>query len=302
VIIQSAAMTDRTESHELRAADEYRLAATLYRPQAAALAVVVIACATGVRRSYYDNFARALADQGLAVLTFDYRGIGDSRPAKLAGFTARMQDWGALDLDAALIKASELFPAAPLQVVGHSAGGQLIGLCEHADRITAIVHIAAQSGWYGHWRGLGRARMLANWFVAVPVFTRVFGYLPGQLGTGQHLPAGVARQWAAWCRHPDYLMSEDREARAASFARITAPILAYSFSDDPFAPRAAVDQLVGFYTAAAHERRHLGPADAGRPIGHFGFFRKQLADALWPDVITWLKGQAASRPARPAAD
>ena len=187
-------MTDRTESHELRAADEYRLAATLYRPQAAALAVVVIACATGVRRSYYDNFARALADQGLAVLTFDYRGIGDSRPAKLAGFTARMQDWGALDLDAALIKASELFPAAPLQVVGHSAGGQLIGLCEHADRITAIVHIAAQSGWYGHWRGLGRARMLANWFVAVPVFTRVFGYLPGQLGTGQHLPAGVAAE------------------------------------------------------------------------------------------------------------
>lgn len=290
-------MTDRTEPLTLRARDDYNLAATLYRPQAAPLAVVVIACATGVRRSYYEPFASYLAEQGLAVLTFDYRGIGDSRPPRLAGFTARMQDWGALDLDAALARALELFPGIPLQQIGHSAGGQLVGLCEHADRISAMLGVAAQSGWYGHWKGLGRARMIANWYVAIPLATRMFGYLPGQLGTGQHLPAGVARQWADWCRHPDYLMSEDREARAASFARVRAPILAYSFSDDPFAPRAAVDQLVSFYTAAAPERRHLGPADAGGPIGHFGFFRKKFADALWPAAAAWLKQQAAgSRP------
>jgi predicted alpha/beta hydrolase len=292
-------MTDRTESLELRASDDYRLAATLYRPADPPLAIVVIACATGVRRSYYDPFARYLADHGLAALTFDYRGIGDSRPQKLPGFTATMHDWGALDLDAALARALELFPGVPLQQIGHSAGGQLVGLSPHADRLNAIFSVAAQSGWYGHWRGLGRARMIANWFLAIPVATRLFGYLPGQLGTGQHLPAGVARQWAAWCRHPDYLMSEDRQARAASFARVTAPILAYSFSDDPFAPRAAVDQLVGFFTAAPHERRHLTPSDAGggAPIGHFGFFRKKFAESLWPAPLAWLTAQAAGQAA-----
>lgn len=295
-------MTNPSDALELRARDDYRLAATLYRPKsgAAPRAIVVLACATGVRRSYYEPFASHLADHGLAALTFDYRGIGDSRPQRLAGFTARMQDWGALDLDAALARALELFPGVPLQQIGHSAGGQLVGFCAHADRISALVGIAAQSGYHGHWKGLGRARMLANWYFAVPLATRMFGYLPGQLGTGQHLPAGVAREWAAWCRHPDYLMRDDREARAASFARVTAPILAYSFSDDPFAPRGAVDQLVSFYTAAPHERRHVTPAEAGAAVGHFGFFRKKFADSLWPGVVTWLKDQAAGSQPRTA--
>lgn len=282
-------MNDRSETIEILARDGYRLVGSLYRPAAAPTAIVVVACATGVRRGFYDAFARFLAGHGLAALTFDYRGIGDSRPRKLAGFAATMHDWGALDLDAALMEALGRFPGLPLQVVGHSVGGQLVGLTAHADSIAAMVGVAAQSGWHGHWTGLGKLRMLANWYVLVPTVTRALGYLPGQLGTGQHLPAGVAQQWGAWCRHPDYLMMEDRPAREASFARVHAPILALSFSDDPFAPRTAVEQLIGFYKAAAPEFRHVTPAEAGGPIGHFGFFKKRNAETLWPGVVAWLK-------------
>jgi len=289
-------VNDPIETIELRTRDGYKLAASLYRPATAApTSVVVLACATGVRRGYYDAFARHLADHGMAALSFDYRGIGDSRPPRLAGFTARMQDWGAQDLDAALAFALASFPGVPLQVVGHSVGGQLVGFAEHADRITAMVGVAAQSGYHGHWKGLGKLRMLANWYVLVPTVTRVVGYLPGQLGTGQSLPAGVAREWGAWCRHPDYLMSADGPARAASFARVHAPILAISVADDPFAPRTAVEQLIGFYRAAQPEFRHIAPAEAGGPIGHFGFFRKKNAETLWPPVVSWLQAQARTQ-------
>src|SRR3954468_20862539 len=41
--------------------------------------VVVVASATGVLRGYYTAFASWLAGQGFAVVTFDYRGMGDSR-------------------------------------------------------------------------------------------------------------------------------------------------------------------------------------------------------------------------------
>ena len=52
--------------------------------------VVVIAPATSVHSRYYHRFADHLFQQGFDVLTFDYRGIGHSRPPSLRGFRA---DW-----------------------------------------------------------------------------------------------------------------------------------------------------------------------------------------------------------------
>ena len=75
-------------------ADDGRpLAGTVLEP-ARADGAVVIASATGVPRRIYAGIARHLAEAGLAVLTFDYRGIGDSRQGPLRREPARMQDWG----------------------------------------------------------------------------------------------------------------------------------------------------------------------------------------------------------------
>ena len=60
------------------AADGRPLAATVLEPHRVEGAVV-IASATGVPRRIYEGVAGCLADAGLAVLTFDYRGIGGSR-------------------------------------------------------------------------------------------------------------------------------------------------------------------------------------------------------------------------------
>ena len=46
---------------------------------------VVVNPATGVAARYYHRYARFLAGHGFEVLTFDYRGIGLSRPARLRG-------------------------------------------------------------------------------------------------------------------------------------------------------------------------------------------------------------------------
>ena len=57
---------------------------------------------------------------------------------------------------------------------------------------------------------------------------------------------------AGWCLHSDYLVSE--EGARAAFARVAAPILGYSFEDDEMITRTAVDNLPGFYAAAAVDR------------------------------------------------
>ena len=67
------------------AIDGYPLAATLFLPRGAKRHAVLINSATAVPRKLYRGFAGYLAQRGCAVLTYDYRGTGDSRPQARTG-------------------------------------------------------------------------------------------------------------------------------------------------------------------------------------------------------------------------
>jgi predicted alpha/beta hydrolase len=49
--------------------------------------------AMGTTQKYYAAFARWLARQGFLVVTFDYRGTGQSRTGNLREFKADILDW-----------------------------------------------------------------------------------------------------------------------------------------------------------------------------------------------------------------
>lgn len=274
----------------LAAADGYDLGALEYAPAAPPRAVVVIAGATGVRQRYYARFAAWLADRGLAALTFDYRGIGESRPASLRGFPGRMRDWGQLDLDAALGHAERRWLGVPLLAVGHSVGGQLLGLAPAAARLHRVVTVSSQSGYWRHWPHVTQLGMAAVWFAVFPVVTAAFGVFPGRFGVGEDLPPQVAREWARWGRRPRFFL--DDGIPAEGFSRLRAPLLAVSFSDDLYAPKAAVDWLHALYASAALTRQHLRPEDLGmRAMGHFGAFRESAREALWPRIVEFLEAR-----------
>lgn len=279
-------MTATRETAEVRitAEDGFELAASAYAAAEPAAAVVV-APATGVRRRLYEPMARFLAERGLAVVVPDWRGTGGSRPRTLRGFRATMREWAELDLTAAIEWAEREWPGKPLVVLGHSFGGQGIGLSPAAPRLRAIVTVAAQNGWFGHWGRGRRARYAALWHVAMPALTHAFGYFPARrLGAGEDLPRGVALEWASWCRRPEYI------GDWAGHEGLRVPMLAWSFEDDDYAPRAAVDALHTRYSGAAVERRHMSLREAGvERIGHFGFFRPGLP-TLWAETAEWIKG------------
>lgn len=276
--------------------DGFRLRARAYEPGSPPRSVVVIASATAVPQSYYRAFAQRLAERGHLAVTFDYRGIGASRPARLSRFDARMRDWGERDLDGVLAWVEKEHAGLPLALVGHSAGGQIVGLTDRAARASAVLAVAAQSGWWKHWSGAMRWRRFLEFHVLLPGFSIVVGYVPGWTGIGEDLPGGVAREWASWCRHREYLLRDDATARRARFAAIRAPVLSLSIADDAFAPRASVDALAALFEGARVERRHLDPRDVGSAIGHFGFFRARFRDSLWEDALDWLERALALTP------
>lgn len=278
----------------LVASDGYDLGARVYEPTGSALFTAVVHGATATPQGYYRAFAEDWARHGARVITYDYRGIGASRPESLRGFEARISDWARLDATRVLAFARAAYDG-PLVMVGHSFGGQLIGLIDEAREVDAAVLIGAQLGYYGHWPLLQRVRLGLLWHIALPTLTSAFGYLPGRVGLGVDLPAGVADEWGRWCRSPGYLLDHEPGA-SGRFAAFDRPTLLYSFTDDEFAPAGAVDALVRQLSGAPLQHRRLDPAEVGADeIGHFGFFREHTGQRLWHEGLDFVEAALAGK-------
>jgi len=278
-----------SEEIELETGDRVRLGATLFRPQGRPARAVAVQAATGVRQTYYAKFAAYLAERGFCVLTYDYRGIGRSRPASLRGYRATMRDWAERDVPAAFDFLAQAAPDARLMAVGHSIGGVILGLLPQRERIAAALAVGSQSSYWRHWPGVHKLGMWIFTHVAIPAVTRLQGYAAAsRIGMGEDLPAGVALEWVRWCRHPEYVVGALNAH--ADYARFRAPLRVVAPSDDRYAPLPAVEALLRLYPAAQGEVRRVRPGDVGaRHIGHFGFFREPFRDTLWREAADWLE-------------
>jgi predicted alpha/beta hydrolase len=265
----------------------HALAASVFE-QPGSDTVVLVNAATGVPRHFYKYFAAYLRDYGWTTLTYDYRGIGGSAPPSLRSCNARMRDWALIDMQAVIDWLSSEFQPRRLFSVGHSFGGQGIGLVETPQKIAAMVGVSAQSGYWGVQGGAEKFRARLAVTVMIPFLTRLFGYFPWRLfAAGENLPGGVALEWARWCRNRDYLLG-DATLPLERYEAFDAPILAYSIEDDDWGTPRAVDEMMRAYPRVT--RRHLVPADYGLgKLGHMGYFRRG-SEAVWEETIAWLEG------------
>jgi predicted alpha/beta hydrolase len=278
----------------LPARDGVKLAATLFDATPPVRGALLLNGGTGIPRQFYAAFAAYLASRGLAVLTYDYRGIGGSEKPP----AATIDQWGSIDQASMLDHLPKLRPDAPVGLIGHSFGGQVLGLADNIASVRAAVLITSQSGHWRHWpAGRRRLRMLALWWFLIPGLTALTGRFPGAwIGTA-NLPAQVARSWARWGRSRHYVCDTSGRPLRPHNAAVVFPIRWLSFTDDPIAPYAAVEALRPYYPGAAVERRHLSPADLGvEAVGHFGFFRKSMPRAGWDEIASWLDARLHDSP------
>jgi predicted alpha/beta hydrolase len=279
------------ESVEIRCRDGVFLGGHLWRATGGqSSGSVVINAATGVLASYYHRYARFLAEHGFDVLTYDYRGIGLSRPARLRGCGYRWRDWGEFDFEAALAFMHDRDPMQPLLVVGHSIGGFLPGLASNAGRIDRMLTIGAQ---YGYWRDYAhRGRLFWKWHVVMPAITSALGYFPGRwFGWLEDLPAGVANEWSfRGARMERSYPASKRQDVIDRFDAVRASILAVGVTDDPIATASAIRRALAYYRNASAEQVMLKHCDLGfDAIGHFSLFHARHAEGFWLDTVLWLR-------------
>ena len=283
------------ESFEFKTADGFALHGRLYGDVTRCHSAVLIVSAMGVPQRFYADFAEWLASQGHAVMTFDYRGIGASRPAahtkSLRGLKADVNIWAEQDTVAALGWLDGQLPSTtPVHWLGHSLGGQIFGMVKNRDRVSRMVTIGVGTGYWLHQTLKVRSYVWWLWFVVAPLAMKLHGYFPGKrLRKVGDLPLGVMAQWRRACLDRDYLVGVGGEKMRSDYAAITTPMLSLSFTDDEYMSARNTAHMHAFYASAPRDMRRIAPQDVGvKRIGHFGFFRQRFSATLWPQVTQWL--------------
>jgi predicted alpha/beta hydrolase len=286
----------RLQDTTFASTDGYALAATVYTPSTfndhAILHAILLNSGTGVKRGFYQKFAFFLASHGFAVVTYDYRGIGDSLRVPIHSFDTSMREWGEKDCVAAIDFARRAFPEARLSVIGHSAGGKILGFAPNNVRIHSLVTIAVPNSWWGLWKHpLKRLEFFMLVQFVMPGLAHLLSYFPAKfLGLGENYPKHVALDWARWSRRREYILHLERGHHPNYFGTMTGAVLAVSFDDDRVASGAAAESLMRFYQNARSQKHwHIVPKAHGiQRIGHSGFFRETCAP-LWMEIVTWLR-------------
>lgn len=280
------------ESFWISCKDGYQLAAQFYPALNSDKPYPILICpATGITKNFYHAFAQWLNQQGYPVLSFDFRGIGESLHGALKDSTASIHDWGIYDIPAAIEALLNRTQAEKVIIVGHSAGGQLLGIASNYHKVAKVLAIAGSTG---HVKGLkGKTKILAPvmFNIIFPVSSFVKGYGATQfIGMGENLPKNVAKQWAEFCSKPGYVMNAIGKTIFEDYhQQIQCPITSFWATDDEIATHSNVKDLLRLYPNAQTKLIELNPQQLGyKRIGHMLMFKKSH-QKIWPILESELR-------------
>lgn len=272
----------------IKAKDGYQLGTCVRKPKNEIKGVIQINSGTGIPQEFYKHFATYLTQLGYITITFDYRGIGSSKPKSLKGFKATNLEWGTLDMSSILDWSIKKYPSLEKIVIGHSMGGQLIGLMENNEKIDKVFIIASGTGyWKDMPKGLTKMLMPFLWYFHMPLNTLLYGYSNAKkINQGENLPKGVALQWRKWCLNKDYWENEfGKTINSNAFSKLTAPIKSIIFMDDNLISQKANKKLLAYYSNSTINEIQITPQSVElNKIGHFGYFSRK-SEKLWSNLI-----------------
>ena len=235
---RSRAPIPRSSQLELRTRDGTALACTLHEPDGKAKGDLVLAHAMFARQSAFvrpGGLAERFRGRGWRVLTFDFRGHGQSGVGAAKGGTWAYDDLVREDLPAVVEALRARRKRGPIVVLGHSLGGHVALAAQGAGRLRADAFVTVGCNLWLPELATSRALRLvegATLALLLHVAARR-GYFPARalrLGSDDEALAYVRdlcrfgkEGWRSADGHDDYF---------ANLARIDVPIYAIASVGD----------------------------------------------------------------------
>lgn len=270
--------------------DQYQLSAHIFKPEKSNEKVILINSATGVKQQVYFSFAQFFAEQGFTVITYDYRGIGLSKPEKMRNFKASMRTWGSKDFKRLTEFVIENFPDYQKFCLGHSVGALIIGMNKNSKVFERFIFVATQNAFIGNLKWKTKLEAFFGFGFAQPFFTELFGYFPAHwFGLGESLPKNCAYDWRTLIlnrKSTGKLLLKTKDYSKG----LNQKVLVLYAEDDVWLTDKGVKSLLNdVYPNLKPDYRFLQTSESEKAeIGHVNFFRS-YNKKLWNIILNEIK-------------
>jgi len=270
--------------------DQYQLSAHIFKPGKSNQKIILINSATGVKQQVYFSFAQFFAEQGFTVITYDYRGIGLSKPEKMRNFKASMRTWGNEDFKRLTEFVIEKFPDYQKFCLGHSVGALIIGMNENSKVFEKFIFVATQNAFIGNLKWKTKLEAFFGFGFAQPFFTELFGYFPAHwFGLGESLPKNCAYDWRTLIlnrKSTGKLLLKTNDYSK----ELNQKVLVLYAEDDVWLTDKGVKSLLNdVYPNLKPDYRFLQTSESEKgEIGHVNFFRS-YNKKLWNIILNEIK-------------
>jgi predicted alpha/beta hydrolase len=274
------------KSINLLTGDHYQLSAHLFEPKNPDKKLLLINAATGVKQQIYFSIAQFFADNGFTVITYDYRGIGLSKPEKMKGFVASMRLWGAVDYKAATDYIKTNFEDYQKFCLGHSLGALILGMNEDSSIFEEFIFVGTQNAFVGNLKFKTKIEAYLGFGIVQPLSTVLLGYFPANwFGLGESLPSGSAFDWRTLIlnkKSTNRLLEKGQDYSK----NLTQKVLVLRAEDDIWLTEKGVKSLLqNTYPNMKPTYRLIKQSESEKnEIGHINFFRSYNRK-LWNIIL-----------------
>lgn len=269
--------------------DHINLVAHLFKPERDNGKILLINSATGVKQQVYFSFASYFCEQGFTVITYDYRGIGLSKPKNMRGFQGSMRLWGSKDYKTITQYIKSAFKEYKKYCLGHSVGALILGMNEDSNIFEEFVFVGTQNAFVGNLKGRTKVEAYLGFGIAQPLTTSLLGYFPAHwFGLGESLPKNCAYDWRTLILNKK--STNKLLEKIDDFSKnLTQKVFVIRAEDDIWLTEKGVLSLLNnTYSNLKPTYRLVAASESDKnEIGHINFFRSYNSK-LWDIILNEL--------------
>ncbi|QOW10761.1 alpha/beta fold hydrolase [Kaistella flava (ex Peng et al. 2021)] len=271
----------------LTTSDQIPISVKVFEPETPNGKLLLINSATGVKQQIYFSFAKYLAENGFTVITYDYRGIGESKPKEMRGFEASMRIWGTIDFKKVTDFIKREYPDYTKFCLGHSVGALILGMNDYSKNFEKFIFVGTQDAHIGNLTFSVAVTALLGFGIALPVMTTFFGYFPAhRFGLGESLPKGVAFDWQTLILNKKSTSKLYEKIGANISKELNQNTFIIHAEDDNWVTQKGMQNLLkNVYPNLKTTYREIKISESEKlEIGHVNFFRS-FNKNLWKIVL-----------------